>query len=351
MILEIDNLCVDLGEFKLNGVSLKADRGDYIAIIGPTGSGKSIVLETVAGFYKPIRGKIRLEGRDITFLPIEKRNVSIVYQDHALFPHMSVFENIAYGLKKKERNSSIVREEVRKIAKILGISHLLHRKPDTLSGGEQQRVAIARALVVKPKLLLMDEPFSALDVKTRENLRKLVKKAVKKYDTTVLHVTHDFEDVFSLANKVAVMKDGEIVQTGRPEEIFSRPLNDFVADFVGSNILDGVVTGKKENLTEVRAGDCVMYSTDHADEGEEVRISVRPENMEVSVNPPSSGNAVRCRVEDVRRSANSVWLVLKSGNLKFKAVVTPRLVDSMKLDVGKEVFVSFKFEDTRIIKR
>ncbi len=232
MILEIENLCVDLGEFKLNGVSLKADRGDYIVIIGPTGSGKSIVLETVAGFYKPIRGKIRLEGRDITFLPIEKRNVSIVYQDHALFPHMSVFENIAYGLKKKERNSSIVREEVRKIAKILGISHLLHRKPDTLSGGEQQRVAIARALVVKPKLLLMDEPFSALDVKTRENLRKLVKKAVKKYDTTVLHVTHDFEDVFSLANEVAVMKDGEIVQTGRPEEIFSRPLNDFVADFV-----------------------------------------------------------------------------------------------------------------------
>jgi len=351
MILEIENLSVDLGEFKLNNVSLKVERGDYVTIIGPTGSGKSIVLETVAGFYEPIEGKIRLEGRDITFLPVEKRNVSIVYQDHALFPHMSVFENIAYGLKKKERDRSKVEEEVKRIAETLKISHLLHRKPETLSGGEQQRVAIARALAVKPKLLLMDEPFSALDVKMRESLRKLVKKAVGEYDTTVLHVTHDFEDVFSLASKVAVMKDGEIVQTGKLEEIFNRPLNSFVADFVGSNILDCFVTGKIGNLTAVKAGDCIIYSADHANEGEEVRITVRPEDIEVSSNPSNSGNVMRCRVVDIRRSVNTVWLILESGNLMFKAVVTPRLMDSLRLDIGKEVFASFKFTDTRIIRK
>ncbi|ACV24967.1 ABC transporter related [Methanocaldococcus fervens AG86] len=177
--LEIKNLSIDLGEFKLIDVNLEIEKGDYLTIIGPTGSGKSILLETIAGFYKPKNGKIFLEGEDITNLPPEKRNMSIVYQDYVLFPHKTVFENIAYGLKKKIKDKDKIKEEVNRISELLNISHLLHRKPGTLSGGEQQRTALARALVVKPKLLLMDEPFSALDVKTKENLRKLVKKAVR----------------------------------------------------------------------------------------------------------------------------------------------------------------------------
>ena len=150
--LEIEDLSIDLGEFKLVDVNLKVKKGDYLTIIGPTGSGKSILLETIAGFYKPEKGRIYLEGEDITDLPPEKRNMSIVYQDYVLFPHKTVFDNIAYGLKKKIKDKDKIKEEITQIVEVLNISHLLHRTPDTLSGGEQQRVALARALVVKPKL-------------------------------------------------------------------------------------------------------------------------------------------------------------------------------------------------------
>jgi molybdate transport system ATP-binding protein len=349
VILEIENLSVDLGEFKLNDVSLKVNERDYVTIIGPTGSGKSILLETIAGFYKPLKGRIVLEGRDITLLPPEKRCVSIVYQDFALFPHMNVFKNIAYGLRKRERSDSVIREEVGRIAEILGIAHLLHRKPTTLSGGEQQRVAIARALVVKPKILLMDEPFSALDVKMRENLRKLVRKAVREYDTTVLHVTHDFEDVFSLANRVVVMKNGRIMQMGKPEDVFSKPSNDFVADFVGTNILEGVVIGKENGFTLIKVGEHVLYSADHAEVGEVVRVSIRPESVMLS-NECSAKNTFLCLIEGIKRGTNLVWLTLRSGDLRFKVVTTPSFVDAMGIDVGKSVFASFKAVNVKIVR-
>ena len=349
MILEIEDLNVDLGEFKLIDVNLKVKRREYVTIIGPTGSGKSILLETVAGFYRPLRGRIKIEGRDVTNLPPEKRCVSIVCQDYALFPHMSVFDNIAYGLRKREKDKSVIEREVRKVTEVLGISHLLHRKPETLSGGEQQRVAIARALVVKPKLLLMDEPFSALDVKTRENLRKLVKKAVEEYETTVLQVTHDFDDVFSLADRVVVMKDGRVMQIGKPEDVFSKPTNDFVADFVGTNILNGNVIGEEKGLTLIRVGNHILYSTDRA-EGD-VRISIRPEDIVISNEPLTSSakNVIRCKVEEIKRGTNLVWLVLNCDGLRFKAVVTPSSLESMNIDVGKDVFASFKAVNVRIV--
>ena len=318
MILIIEDLSVDLGEFKLEDVSLNVKREDYVTIIGPTGSGKSILLETVAGFYKPQKGRILIDGRDVTTLPPEKRCVSIVYQDYALFPHMSVFENIAYGLKKRTKDRREIEIAVRRIAESLRIEHILHRKPSTLSGGEQQRVAIARALVIEPKILLMDEPFSALDVRTREEIRDLVKSTVKEYETTVLHVTHDFDDVFSLANEVVVMKNGRIVQIGSPDDVFGRPFNDFVADFVGTNVLDGIVVGKENGFTLVKVGDVILRSIDDAEIGEEVRISIRPENIVVSTE--IGENVIPCSVVDVRRRFNSIWLTLECGEMKLKAV-------------------------------
>ncbi len=158
---------MDLGGFKLRDVTFSVDKCDYVCIIGPTGVGKSILLETIAGLYNPKKGRILLDGEDITHLPPERKHVGVVYQDYALFPHMTVFNNIAYGLRKKIKDKNIVKQEVKRIAELLEIDHLLHRKPGTLSGDEQQRVALARALIVRPKLLLMDEPFSALDVRQR----------------------------------------------------------------------------------------------------------------------------------------------------------------------------------------
>ena len=164
-LLAIQDLHIDLGEFYLKGISLSLERGDYLVIIGPTGAGKTILLESIIGFWRPDRGRIYLEGRDITDEPPEKRRIGIVYQDYALLPNFSVFKNIAYGLKKRQKQG--VGEKVQAMAASLRIDHLLHRRPATLSGGEQQRVALARALIVEPRLLLMDEPFSALDPQTR----------------------------------------------------------------------------------------------------------------------------------------------------------------------------------------
>jgi len=219
MFIEIKNLSIDLGEFKLTDFNLSVKKGEFIVIIGPTGSGKSVVLESIAGFYKPKEGKIFINGKDVTHIPPEKRGISIVYQDYMLFPHMSVYKNIAYGIKKKIKDKQRIDEEVKKIAEKLGIKHLLHRLPSTLSGGEAQRVAIARAIVVKPKLLLMDEPLSALDINTKNEVRKLIKKLTKKYEITTLHVTHDLEDVSLLADKVVVIKNGRLLKVKTPDKL------------------------------------------------------------------------------------------------------------------------------------
>ena len=219
MFIEIKNLSIDLGEFKLTDFNLSVKKGEFVVIIGPTGSGKSVVLESIAGFYKPKEGKIFINGKDVTHIPPEKRGISIVYQDYMLFPHMSVYKNIAYGIKKKIKDKQRIDEEVKKIAEKLGIKHLLHRLPSTLSGGEAQRVAIARAIVVKPKLLLMDEPFSALDINTKNEVRKLIKKLTKKYEITTLHVTHDLEDVSLLADKVVVIKNGRLLKVETSDKL------------------------------------------------------------------------------------------------------------------------------------
>jgi len=236
MSIELEKVCISLGEFNLESISLKVNQGEYLTIIGPTGSGKSIILETIAGFYKPASGKIKVNGQDVTHLPPEKRNISIVYQDYVLFPHMNVYENIAYGLKKRFNSQKDLKAKVEEIAELLNISHLLSRYPSTLSGGESQRVALARALVVNPKVLLLDEPLSALDPLTRENTRKLIKCVVTQLKTTTIHVTHDFEDVRVLANKVAVIKNGKVLQVGTPEEILLNPANEAVAELVRAGI-------------------------------------------------------------------------------------------------------------------
>ncbi|AIJ05587.1 ABC transporter related protein [Methanocaldococcus bathoardescens] len=347
--LKIEDLSIDLGEFKLVDVNLKVKKGDYLTIIGPTGSGKSILLETIAGFHKPEKGKIFLEGEDITDLPPEKRNMSIVYQDYVLFPHKTVFDNIAYGLKKKIKDKEKITEEITQIAEVLDIAHLLHRKPDTLSGGEQQRTALARALVVKPKLLLMDEPFSALDVKTKENLRKLVKKAINEYETTVLHVTHDFDDVWGLANRIVVMKNGRILQEGSVNDVFYKPSINFVADFVGTNVLEGEILGKENGLTKVKVGNCILLSVD--DGKGKVRLSIRPEDIIISKNPieTSTRNEFKCKVKEIKKMGNLMYLILDMDGIKLRCILTPNALYSLDIKEGDGVYAIIKATNVRII--
>jgi molybdate transport system ATP-binding protein len=349
-LLEVENLSIDLGDFHIRDVSLSVEENDYLTLIGPTGAGKSVLLEAIAGFYPLPKGRVLLEGREVTREPPEGRGMSIVYQDYVLFPHMTVFENIAFGLRKKGLSRAEIKREVRHIAEELRIDHLLHRKPGTLSGGEQQRTALARALVVRPKVLLMDEPFSALDSKTREKLRSLVKAVIDEYGTTVLHVTHDFEDVFALAKHVAVMKDGRIVQFGTPEDVFSRPADEFIADFVRTNLLRGEVVGKEGELTAVRVGNVVLRTIDDA-EGK-VTLSLRPEDVILAREPGecSDQNVVPVLIEPLERRGHLVWLRLSSDGMSLRAVITPNAAELLGIKPGEKFYAMFKASALKVIK-
>ncbi len=350
--LEVRDLCLNVGGFELSRIELKAEKGDYLALIGPTGSGKSLLLETIIGFYRLEKGRIILEEKDITDLPPNMRQISIVYQDHMLFPHMDVFENIAYALRKKLRDKKQIEAEVRQIAGVLGIGELLYRKPATLSGGEKQRAALARSLVVRPKLLLLDEPFSALDARTREKLREMLKKAISEYSTTVLHVTHDFEDVWTLANRVVVIRRGEVMQTGDPESVFKRPSPDFVAEFLGTNVLKGKVKALEGKLTVIEAEGLEIYSSDPAEPGEDIAVSIRPEEIILARETVESSarNILRGNVTGVFKKEHLVVVEVKMGNAEIKAVITPTSCEMLGLEPGRETYAVFKASNARIIR-
>jgi molybdate transport system ATP-binding protein len=354
MFLEVQNLSVDLGEFHLKDVSLEMEKNEYLVVIGPTGSGKSVLLETIAGFYRPRYGKIYLEGSNITTLTPEKRGISIVYQDYMLFPNMSVFDNIAYGLKKKTDDRTIIETNVLDMAKVLKIGHLLDRDPETLSNGEKQRTAIARSLIVEPHLLLMDEPFSALDVNTQSYMTDLIKKAIADYETTCIHVSHNFNDVWSLAEQVAVMKDGVILQQGLVTDVFSKPSYDFVADFVGvQNVFEGDVLGREKGVTSVKLknGQTVYSSESYSSDSKKVMVAIRPENIIFSNETfiSSVRNQIKGTIDEIIQVGPVVWIEIEVGDISFKGMLTPSSCEKLGIKTGKEIYISFKSINVKII--
>jgi len=232
-MLRLENLAVRLKNFQLGTINLHVAKGEYRVVLGSTGTGKTVLLETIAGIHKPCAGRIFLRELDITDRAPEKRNLGIVYQDYALFPHMTVEENIAFGLRMRRADPRHIAEDVLQMADFLNLRHLLKRTPGRLSGGERQRTALARALVMKPYMLLLDEPLSALDRLTRDRLKNELKRIHTDLGITVLHITHDLSEAFLLADTLAVMKDGRILQEGPPEQVLARPLNRMVAELVG----------------------------------------------------------------------------------------------------------------------
>lgn len=232
-MIEIRNLHVKLSGFALDNINLTVNKSDFFALLGPTGAGKTVLLEAIAGLKKVTGGEIFIKGKNVTNWKPENRNISIVYQDYALFPNMKVKENITYGLKFKKHLNKSAKDNFNMLVEMLGISHLTDRYPQNLSGGEQQRVALARALIVEPDILLLDEPFSALDVNTKELIQSEIKKIHDTLRTTTIMVTHNFSEVFSLADKVAIINQGSVQQIGRTEEVFRNPQSKFVANLLG----------------------------------------------------------------------------------------------------------------------
>ncbi len=279
-IVQIQNLSLRLGEFAVHDATLDIRRGEYFVLLGPTGAGKTVVLECIAGLYRPERGDIYVDGDRVNDMAPERRGLGYLPQDYALFPHLTVAQNIAFGMRIRKKPRAEMDRTVNQLAELLGITHLLGRGPTHLSGGERQRVALARALAIEPRVLLLDEPLSALDEQTRENLCIELRRVHEELGTTTLHVSHNFEETLAVADRVGIIAQGRMRQVGTPEEVFRKPNSEFVARFVRSeNILRGSARRSEGGLAvtvrefEFRAND--------GPEGD-VYMTVRPEDVAVS---------------------------------------------------------------------
>ena len=285
--INIENVVKRLGKDTIiNGLSLNIKEGEFFTLLGPSGCGKTTLLRMIIGFNSIEGGEIKLDDKLINNIPTNKRNMGMVFQNYAIFPHMSVKDNVAFGLKRQKMNKKEIDEKVDEILKIVKIDHLKERMPVKLSGGQQQRVALARAIVIHPEVLLMDEPLSNLDAKLRVEMRNAIKRIQQQIGITTVYVTHDQEEALAVSDRIAVMNGGVIQQIDTPKRIYQRPSNTFVATFIGqSNILDGQVI--KNNSEEgIKIFDAFFAMTNlskNCTNMEDVKVSIRPEEFILSM--------------------------------------------------------------------
>jgi molybdate/tungstate transport system ATP-binding protein len=349
-VIRLENLHVRVGNFDLRDISLQVPDGGYALIIGPTGSGKTTLLEAVAGHAKLRGGRVFMHDDEVTDLPPERRGLGFVYQQYHLFPHLNVRDNIRYGLRRP-RGSRVAFDPERRIAELaemLAIAPLLDRPVRGLSGGEQQRVALARALGPKPSILLLDEPFAAVDPATRQVLRHELRELHEREGITTLQVTHDFDEALRLGDLVAVLSEGQIAQSGTPEQVFRYPNSAFVARFVGTgNVIAGTVerTEPGDGTEAFRGrftGDKLVLDVVAEREGP-IHAVIRPEDIVLSLthHPGSARNHMEGRVVRLER-IGPVTLVHLDVGRPLIASLTTQSVEEMRLKAGVTVIVAFK---------
>lgn len=300
------------GFYAVHDFNLEVKRGEFVTFLGPSGCGKTTTLRMIAGFDLPTSGQILLNGQPITSLPPYKRPINTVFQRYALFPHMNIYENIAYGLRLKKTPKDVIDRKVRKVLSLVDLEGFEKRKVTTLSGGQQQRIAIARALVNEPEILLLDEPLGALDLKMRQEMQYELKRMHDHLGITFIYVTHDQEEALTMSDKIVVMNGGEIQQVGTPEDIYNEPKNSFVADFIGeSNIFNGIMTGH----LKVRFGGGEFSCVDDYPEGMHVTTVVRPEDIEMTT--PEKG-IVSGTVSSAIFKGRCYEITVQSGKNEFE---------------------------------
>ncbi len=338
-MLELKGISKTLGALRIQDVSLRLGPGEYFVLLGPSGVGKTVLLEIIAGLRRPTGGRILWDGEDLTDSPPEARRFAVVYQDYALFPHLTVERNIGYGLVASGMARREVGRRVREVAGMLGIESLLKRLPQRLSGGEQQRVALGRALAIRPRMLLLDEPLSAVDTTARLDLRKELKRINAQSKTPALHVTHDPEEAIALGHRVGVMLGHRLRQVATPEELFRRPSDAQVAEFLGIwNVMpvDSVDGGS------IR----VRGQTIHVAAGKELisHIWIKPEEMLLSRSPfeSSARNQFCGDVLEWGHRALLVAVTVRVGKLDMTAVITHASFKELQIERAGRVYVTFK---------
>jgi spermidine/putrescine transport system ATP-binding protein len=301
----------------VDDVSVRVERGEFFSLLGPSGCGKTTTLRMIAGFEHPTEGEILIQGRSMGDTPAFARNVNTVFQHYALFPHMTVAENVGFGLRMSHRRRSEIAERVGDALALVRLASYGDRRPRELSGGQQQRVALARALINNPAVLLLDEPLGALDLKLRKEMQAELKRLQRTVGITFIYVTHDQEEALTMSDRIAVMNGGRIAQLGCPEEIYERPQSRFVADFIGeTNFLEGTVRGVDQNrvIVELDEGGAVAAppGSEPALPGDRVTVAVRPEHIRMRIGPEAAGG-VRGRIEEIVYRGSDTVVVVRVG--------------------------------------
>ena len=343
-MIKIENLYLNLSEFHLRNINLRVEKGEFFVLLGPTGAGKTVLLEAIVGLISVKKGKIRIRGIDATNLAPEARGVAIVYQDCALFPHLTVLENIKYGLHFHKLDKVGADGRLNQLIEQLQLTLFLNRLPINLSGGEVQRVALARALVVDPSILLLDEPLSALDPNFKEEIREVLKQLHQSTGLTFFMVSHDFTDVLCLATKAAVMNQGRIEQAGEVTDIFQRPSSSFVANFLGvKNIFQGSVINYVHRRLVDTGKIKVEVGKDLSLDSGKVYFMIRPEDIIVSGKPllSSARNCFFGKVTKIVNRGEVFYITLGIGE-KITALITKASLEEMDLKRGDKAFFTFK---------
>lgn len=278
MHLDGINVSYDGKKNILEKLNLEVKEGELVSLLGPSGCGKTTTLRVIAGFIPPAGGKFTLDGEDLTKVPVHKRNFGLVFQSYALFPHLSVYDNVAFGLKLRKVSKEEIDERVKEVLEVCGLTEFANRFPKQMSGGQRQRVALARALVIRPKLLLLDEPLSNLDAKLRINMRVEIKRLQKKLGITTIFVTHDQEECFSISDKVAVMNKGIIEQYDSPENIYTKPTTEFVARFIG---FENFIPLKQVGNGQYKAENHQVFKVESDRAFEACKGTIRPDDIQI----------------------------------------------------------------------
>lgn len=361
--LQILNASKSFGTVRaVDDVSLSVRKGEFFALLGPSGCGKTTLLRIIAGFEAADTGKIMLNGEDISELPPNKRRVNTIFQNYALFPHLSVWDNIAFGLKVARRSKDEIEHEVESMLTLIQMEDQASKRPGQISGGQKQRVAIARALINKPDVLLLDEPLAALDLKLRQRMLMELDLIHDRVGITFVYVTHDQGEAMSLSDRIAVMNDGKVEQLGAPAEIYEAPHSSFVAAFIGdTNFFEGVVKEVLDHEYSILdidglADNIRCYNDKKLLAGNSIFLSIRPEKFKITKEKPEDStniNALRGHVEDViyLGSHTKYWISVNEYRLEINQQHSRYLLDQQKITWRDEVWISWSADDGYILER